>query len=136
MNTLGGCACGALRYECSAAPVASFNCHCRDCQRASGSAFAALLFVPKAAFLFSKGEPRFYIVTADSGNAVSRGFCPNCGSPVVAYTAGHPELFAIHAASLDDPSAFRPAMNTYASSAQPWDRIDSSLPQFARGAGR
>jgi hypothetical protein len=136
MGMHGGCTCGAVRYECSAAPVASFNCHCRDCQRASGSAFAALLFVPKAAFLFSKGEARFHNVTGDSGNVVSRGFCPNCGSPVVAHTAGHPERFAIQAASLDDPSVFRPAMNTWTSSAQLWDGIDSALPQFAKGAGR
>ena len=136
MSTHGGCACGDMRYEFSAEPVASLNCHCRDCQRATGSAFAALLFVPKAAFRLSKGEPRFHSVTGDSGNLVNRGFCPNCGSPVVSYTAGHPEFVAINVASLDDPSVFRPARNTWISSAQPWDRIDSSLPQFTKGAGR
>jgi hypothetical protein len=136
MSTLGGCACGGIRYEFSAEPVASFNCHCRDCQRATGSAFAALLFVPKVAFALSKGEPRFHSVTADSGNLVNRGFCPSCGSPIVSYTAGHPEFVAIQVASLDEPSVFRPARNTWVSSAQPWDRIDPSLPQFAKGAGR
>jgi hypothetical protein len=43
----GGCACGAVRYETDATPVAMFNCHCRDCQRASGSGYAAILVVPK-----------------------------------------------------------------------------------------
>lgn len=44
------CACGAIRYTCRAEPLASLNCHCRDCQRASGSAFAAALIVPAASF--------------------------------------------------------------------------------------
>ena len=45
----GGCACGAIRYECSADPILSLNCHCRDCQRASGSPFATVLLVPQDA---------------------------------------------------------------------------------------
>ena len=44
----GGCACGSIRYECNTNPVLMFNCHCRDCQRASGSAYAAILVMPKA----------------------------------------------------------------------------------------
>jgi hypothetical protein len=44
----GGCACGAIRYETDATPVVMLNCHCRDCQRASGSGYAAHLVVPKA----------------------------------------------------------------------------------------
>jgi hypothetical protein len=39
----GGCACGAIHYECNADPVVMLNCHCRDCQRASGSAYAAVV---------------------------------------------------------------------------------------------
>ena len=42
----GGCMCGAVRYECGADPIAMGNCHCRDCQRATGSAFAAAVLVP------------------------------------------------------------------------------------------
>jgi hypothetical protein len=47
----GGCLCGAIRYECSAEPIVMGNCHCRDCQRATGSAFAAALLVPRNAVL-------------------------------------------------------------------------------------
>jgi hypothetical protein len=45
----GGCACGATRYECGAEPIISINCHCRDCQRASGSPFASVPLGPQAA---------------------------------------------------------------------------------------
>ena len=45
----GGCACGAVRYECAAEPVMTGNCHCRDCQKATGGAFVPALAVPTAA---------------------------------------------------------------------------------------
>jgi hypothetical protein len=53
----GGCACSAIRYECDADPVMMMNCHCRDCQKASGSAYAAIVVVPKGAVKI-RGEPR------------------------------------------------------------------------------
>ena len=56
----GGCACGAIRYECSAEPLLPLNCHCRDCQRASGSAYAAVLAVPVAAFTLTKGDLKYH----------------------------------------------------------------------------
>src|SRR5215470_9953070 len=77
----GGCACGAVRYTCSAEPLMMANCHCRDCQRAGGAPYAAVLLVPKAAVTFT-GEIKFHQVQADSGNMASRGFCPACGSPL------------------------------------------------------
>ena len=114
----GGCACGSIRYECSAAPIASFNCHCRDCQRASGSAFAAAIALRASAVKVIGGEAKYHSVKAESGNMMSRGFCPQCGSPLFIKTSGRPELIVIQAASLDDPSAYQPALNIWTSSAQ------------------
>ncbi len=53
----GGCACGAIRYECSADPMMSLNCHCRDCQRATGSAYNTVVGVPAARVQFTQGVP-------------------------------------------------------------------------------
>ena len=75
----GGCLCGAVRYECSGEPVFSLLCHCRDCQRQSGSAYAAAVRVPAASFRVTRGEPKLYVKTGDSGNQVTRAFCPECG---------------------------------------------------------
>ena len=61
----GGCACGALRYECSAEPVLSWKCYCRDCQHASGSAFYAVLYVPKVAVSIM-GESKYYDVKGET----------------------------------------------------------------------
>lgn len=51
----GGCACGAIRYECASKPIASFNCHCRACQRFTGSAYISGVLVPSAAFELTQG---------------------------------------------------------------------------------
>lgn len=130
----GGCACGAIRYECSAEPVLSLNCHCRDCQRASGSAYASLLNVSVAAFTLTKGNPKYHRVTGESGHTLDRGFCPACGSPVLirGQRASNLGLIVLWAASLDNPSWFRPAIDIFAVSAQPWDYMNPALRKFER----
>lgn len=125
----GGCVCGALRYECSAEPAMAGNCHCRDCQRATGGAFAPGLLVPRAAVKVS-GDMTYYEVKADSGNTVSRGFCPKCGARVLFSNSTMSELIGIMAGSLDDPSWCRPAVDLYTASAQPWDYMNPDLPKF------
>jgi hypothetical protein len=72
----GGCACGAIRYRCAAPPVFCLNCHCRDCQRESGSAFMPVMAVPKAAFEIERGAPIYFDLTADSGKTTPRSFRP------------------------------------------------------------
>jgi hypothetical protein len=126
----GGCACRAIRYVCTAAPLLALNCHCRDCQRASGTAFAAILRVPAAAFTVTKGEPRFYTVTGDSGNTVSRGFCSACGSQLFSRLSGMTEVIGVRVGSLDDPRQYPPTMDIFVASAQPWDCMDPRLPKF------
>ncbi len=124
----GGCACGKIRYECSAEPLLSLNCHCRDCQKASGGAYVSVLAVPKDALKIT-GEPKYYDKKADSGHTISRGFCPECGSPLFTKLAARPDMMGIKAASLDDPSWFKPAMDIYTASAQPWDYMNPELPK-------
>jgi hypothetical protein len=116
----GGCACGAIRYECSAEPVFSWNCHCRDCQQASGSAFCPVLYVAKATLTIT-GKSKYHDVRAESGNRVSRGFCPECGSPIFIQAELVPDLQGLWAASLDDPGQFQPLVHVWTGSAQPWD---------------
>ncbi len=124
----GGCMCGAVRYECSTEPLAMGNCHCRDCQRATGTAFAAALLVPRDGITIT-GEVKYYDVMADSGQTISRGFCPNCGSRLFGLRA-NANFLSIMAGSLDDPSEFRPAVDLYTASAQPWDYLNPDLPKF------
>ncbi len=126
----GGCACGAIRYECSAEPVMAGHCQCRDCQKQSGTGHASGMPVPKAAFKLS-GNLKFYETKGDSGNTVGRGFCPDCGTPVYGRNSGMPDMLFLVVGSLDNPSLFKPGMVVYTSRAQPWDTMDAALPRFA-----
>jgi hypothetical protein len=127
----GGCACGAIRYECSAEPAFSWNCHCRDCQRASGGAFCPVLYVPRTALTVT-GEGKYYDVKAESGNNVSRGFCSQCGSPVFILAELVPHLQGLWAASLDNPSLFQPQVHVWTDCAQPWDYMTPALAKVGK----
>ena len=129
----GGCACGAVRYECTVAPVLTAHCHCRDCQRSSGAAMATVFAVPRARFHLLQGETASYRYTGDSGNPVIRHFCSHCGSPLFSDVTVVPDLWFLRAASLDDPSQITPSMHVYCDSAQPWDKLaDDGLPRFGK----
>jgi hypothetical protein len=75
-----GCACGAIRYVCDADPIIMMNCRCRDCQKASGSDYAAIVVVPKAAVQI-RGEPRYHKVIGQSGKATERRVLPELRQP-------------------------------------------------------
>ena len=126
----GGCLCGRVRYESTGEPVFGLLCHCRDCQRQSGSAYNAALRVPAAGFRVTQGMPRLYVGTADSGNTVSRAFCADCGSPLYLQVATRPDLVGIRVGTLDDPSGFRPEADIFVKSAQPWDYLNPDLPKY------
>jgi hypothetical protein len=128
----GGCACGAVRYECSAAPVAMVNCHCRDCQRAGGAGFSPTVVVPAAAFRLLGAEPKRHSTTAESGHTAHRAFCGECGSPLFASSPARSDFIGIRAGSLDDPSWFEPQVEVWTASAQPWDRLRAGVPHFPR----
>ena len=127
----GGCLCGAVRYEFTGKPVFSLLCHCRDCQRQSGSAYAAAVRVAAVSFRVTQGEPKVYVKTADSGNEVSRAFCPECGCMLFLRVSARPDLVGIRVGTLDDPSWFRPEADIFVDSAQPWDYLNPDLPKYA-----
>ena len=125
----GGCACGAIRYRAEREPLFSMNCHCRDCQRETGSAYAAVFVVPGAAFKVTQGVPKYFDLTADSGHTTRRCFCGDCGSPLFGRPGIGGDIVTIRAGSLDDPNVFRPSQDIYTASAQPWDHMNPNLPK-------
>ena len=127
----GGCLCGAVRYESGGDPVFSLHCHCRDCQRQSGSAYIAAMRVPAARFRITQGTPKRYVTGSDSGNEVTRVFCGDCGSALYIQVATRPDLIGIRVGTLDDPSTFRAEADIFVKSAQPWDYMDPGLPKYA-----
>jgi hypothetical protein len=79
-----------------------------------------------------EGDAARWNMVADSGNPKTRGFCPTCGSPVFLTSPSAPQLFTIHAASLDEPARFSPQVVTYTIRAPDWGRLDPALPSFER----
>ena len=124
----GGCMCGAIRYECLVEPIFMGNCHCHDCQRATGTAFAAAILVPRDPVSIA-GEVKYYDIKGGSGQIISRGFCPNCGSRLFGKPA-RPEFLGIMAGSLDAPGDFNPTFDFHTASAQPWDCMNPDLLKF------
>jgi len=116
----GGCACGAVRYTCSERPLVQLICHCRDCQRASGSAFAACLIFPTDRLQFHGKALKPHQVKAHSGRTMRRLYCADCGSPVAIDRPETPLVQFVHAASLDDPAIFAPICEVWVSRAQAW----------------
>jgi len=97
----GGCLCGAVRYSTTTEPLRSAVCHCRDCQRFTGSAFGALVYVPKET-LTIEGTKTFTSL-GGGGKPMMRHFCPECGSTIAQEPGTRPGLVVLHGGSLDDP---------------------------------
>ncbi|WP_452101119.1 GFA family protein [Bradyrhizobium monzae] len=130
----GGCACGNIRYECSGKPIVQLMCHCRDCQRSSGTAFSAMMMFASDRFRYLKGEPVFHETVAESGRIIRRGFCNKCGSPISAHWPTRPQSLIVTVSSLDDPSKFDPALETWLSRAAPWHPLHPSTAKFSEGS--
>ena len=123
----GGCSCGAIRYQCSAKPLFSWNCHCRDCQRASGSGYCPVMYVPKTALEITGPAATYASLHAESGRLVSRGMCTRCGSNLFILADLVPDLQGLWAGSLDDPDIFKPQINVWTRSAPAWSRLDPDM---------
>ncbi|URK87038.1 GFA family protein [Rhizobium sp. RCAM05350] len=129
---IGGCACGAIRYEISAEPIFMNECQCRDCQQRSGTGHGSYLTFPDRRDVKLEGEAREWEVAGDSGGIKRHAFCPTCGSPVYLTFVAMPDFFTVHAASLDDPDWYKPQAVTYHVRGHAWDHLDPDLPKFDR----
>ena len=132
----GGCMCKAVRYEVTAEPLAVMDCHCRDCQYASGGSHTTAVVLPVAAFKITKGAPTRFTSKGDSGADVTRAFCGTCGSPLFSEPPPGRDIVVVKAGSLDDPSWLQPGGALYASSAQPWAHIDRTKVVFEKMPAR
>jgi hypothetical protein len=105
------------------------NCHCRDCQQATGTAYFAAVVVQESDFSLLSGEPGWYEKPAGKGHIMRRAFCAVCGSPVFLINGARTDFRALYAGSLDDPSWYQPSRDIYVASAQPWDVMPPDLPK-------
>lgn len=122
----GGCRCGKFRYQCTGEALDVRACHCRDCQYATGSAFAVVAYFP-AASVRIQGETKFFAVKGSAGLTVERHFCPECGTPLFSRLAEAPDMLFIKTGSLDDPAAIPPRGHVWCDSMLAWLQLDDNL---------
>lgn len=131
MNThTGGCLCGQVRYTIHAEPGPSRVCWCRDCQRLAANGTVNVVF-PSAA-ITTTGPVAAFDKTADSGNLVTRRFCPTCGTQLFSDSTGRPGLTVVRVGTLDDPSVVTPTAHIWTSSAPAWAHLDPSMQAFEK----
>ncbi len=126
----GGCLCGQVRYRLSAEPVVSRLCWCRDCQHIAGNGTANAIFPTDSIQI--TGTTSEFSSRGESGNLVSRRFCPQCGCHLFADSTGRVGLTVVRLGTLDDPSSIRPVANIWSASAPAWACLDPGLPRIER----
>jgi hypothetical protein len=126
----GGCACGAVRYRFASAPMFVHCCHCRDCQRQTGSAFVinALIETDRVAIL--SGDPEPAAMPTDSGRPHQIYRCRNCRTAVWSEYGGLAALRFVRVGTLDNPAALAPDVHIYVRSKLPWITLPQSTPAF------
>ena len=131
MEIKGGCLCGAVRYTAEADPTSATVCHCRDCQKFTGSAFAALVRVTKEA-LTIEGALKTFSSIGGSGNPILRHFCPECGSSIAEESAMRPDSIVLNVGTFDDPTLATPGREIFRGDAVPWIEVHGEIPRFVK----
>jgi hypothetical protein len=124
----GRCACGAVRYRLTSAPMFVHCCHCLDCQRQTGSAFVLNAIIEADRIVLVAGDPRPVTVPTDSGRPHDIHRCPACQTAMWSDYGRRPNYRFVRIGTLDDPTALVPDVHIFTRSKQPWVR----LPEGAR----
>ncbi|MFN3582478.1 GFA family protein [Phenylobacterium sp.] len=124
----GGCACGAVRYRLGSAPMIVHCCHCRDCQRQTGSAFVINALIETDRIEVASGAPEPTRMPTDSGRVHDVYRCPACRTALWSDYGGRPALRFVRVGTLDEPAALPPDVHIFTRSKLPW----VGLPEGAR----
>jgi len=131
-DMVGGCLCGRTRYRISQPALFTAACHCSHCQKQSGGAFSVNIGVPRESLSLEGAPLSVYRDTGESGLAVVRKFCGNCGSPIVSELEAAPALSFVKAGTLDDVSGVKPQLDIWCDHAQPWVQLGADTQHVPR----
>ena len=126
----GGCHCGAIRFEVTGEPVRAQNCHCDDCRRSGGSAFATNVFVNADDFRITQGSPREFNWLANSGNRRGRAFCSDCGTSLYVTNEARPQLVGVRIGAIDDADFVKPWAHVWVKRALACTNLNDDLEKF------
>jgi hypothetical protein len=130
-GTAGGCDCGKVRYRLTAEPIMINCCHCRACQRQTGSAFGVNMLIEAENVELLGEEPVAHEVASGSGKGQAVHCCASCGTSVwgVYHAAGDGVRF-VRGGTLDDPDLAVPRAHIWTETKQPWVVIPDGVPRF------
>jgi hypothetical protein len=135
MSLEGGCYCGALRYEADGNALFKGQCHCRECQYISGGHPNAVMGMPESGFKYTKGSPKQFR-RADLPSPVTREFCADCGTHILAKSPNAPGVLMLKVGTLDDPSVYGSAqMVIFTIDKQTFHQLPPGVPTFERVPG-
>jgi len=126
----GGCSCGAVRYRLKTAPMFVHCCHCKDCQRQTGSAFVLNAIIETDRIEILSGVPEPTLMPTDSGRPHDIYRCPKCRIAVWSDYGRRPALRFVRVGSLDDPTALKPDVHIFTRSKLPWVQLPPGVPAF------
>src|SRR4249920_2583929 len=109
----GGCSCGAVRYRMASAPMFVHCCHCRDCQRQTGSAFVLNALIETDRVELLSGDTKPFVLPTESGRSQIVSRCPACGTAVWSEYGGAKALRFVRVGTLDEPQAMPPDVHIY-----------------------
>ena len=135
MKIKGGCLCGKVRYSAEVDPAFIAVCHCKNCPKGIGSAFATIVALPQPA-LSVQGDTKTYNDRGDSGKSLYRRFCPGCGSSIMDEAEAMPGMVMILSGTLDDASWVKPTLEIFCDSAQPWVNLQGEQRRFPKMPAR
>lgn len=116
---VAACFCESLVVRCAGEPIRVSMCHCLDCQRRSGSAFAAQARFPADRVTIT-GASNAYVRTSDDGNRVSFHFCPTCGGTAYYVNPAEPGIVLVPIGAFADPTFPAPTISNYENRRHPW----------------
>jgi len=127
----GGCTCGEVRYRLTRKPIVVHCCHCRWCQRETGTAFALNAMIETDAVRLLSGKPESVLVPSNSGKGQKIIRCPTCRIAVWSHYAGAGDLLSfVRVGTLDNPDALPPDIHIFTVSKQPWVILPPDKPAF------
>ena len=131
----GGCVCGEIRYRVTGDPVIATVCHCRFCQKRTGSAFSQPVVFSEDQVEFSGGPRTTYEHLSDESHRWLRmEFCPRCGTTVAWRAERRPGTIGIAGGTFDDPNWVKIQRHIWTRSAQHWTSIPADLECFEKGS--
>jgi len=131
VHVAGRCLCGSVKFRINGEPVGMGQCHCKDCQRASGTGHMSLARFKKEHVVI-EGKTASFASKAESGNINTRHFCPTCGSRIYGENSARPGVVNVSVGCMDDHTWFSPLVVVYAKDRAPWDQTSTSVPNFDR----